>query len=467
MSDALPAGAKIPCTFEEGQPLTAEELNRLQSELLGLILSHTHAGNGAAPPQGVQLGSDAIAAGAIKSEHIRTDSISRGHIRAGAVGASELGEKQVGANHLNADAVTTPAIRNGNVTLDKLSDDIKALLNAPRQGATTYCYCTYLPGTVAFPVDTNKKWSDWLTVKDEPIRLHDIPVTRLREDGGIQPIITVMPAADFKLDLPIFRSTIEPMTSFAANTFGKLEGETASEPAAKAAKAAKAASVPAPAPKAMSFATNTALSDNLTERSRITMEIDADIAGISSGNAVKKSIVLNPGTGGNAPFSDKNEPIVFANGIEPSAEMKKSFDQILYNYGIDLQVGVDPFQAGLDKLIDFVNNPHLLPVGYWTGAARNIDSVIRMKDDKTAGKKWIRIKFAVPYASESGYVVSVMPETKDADPKLLIPMVLHRSTDYVDIAFQTLDSTLKFDYVDTANFNVVIQGELKPGAATS
>ncbi|TJY42622.1 hypothetical protein E5161_07150 [Cohnella pontilimi] len=450
MSDTLPAGAKIPVSFQPGQPLTAEELNLAQTQLLSRILNHTHAGD----LEGKRIGSEAIADKAVKGIHIAPNAIGKGHLESGSVGESEIRGKEIRSKHLSEDSVTTAAIKNGNVTQDKLSDEVKALLNAPREGPTTYCYCTYVEGSLAFPVDTGN-WYKWLTEDVAPIREYGLDVKRLRDDGGYQIIDTI--------STPVLTKS-QPLKTMSLNTrvMGTASAGSVPEEGPEEAGMAKMSFMAAETKKEaglsqlqagtdMPLALNFGTSANLLERSRVSMEINP--AALHVGDLAKDTIVLNPGTGGNVAFNDKKEQIVFQPGIEPSADTVKTIDRMLYNYGIENVSAAALLNVGKDKVFDFLNNPHLLPAGYWTGTSRNVESVIRMKDAK--GRPCVRVTFSNPYSSPSVYVVSITPESRDI-PKPLIPMVLNRSESYVEFTFMTMDSKLE----DIANFNLVIHGEL-------
>lgn len=150
MSD-LPSGAKIPVLFKPGQPLTANDLNEMQKALLLLLYTHDHTGNEQSAPQGVPIGSEAIAPNAVKGQHISVNAVAKGDIHNGAVGASEIAEKCIASNHLVDGAVGTAQIKEKAVTIAKLDDEVIALLKVPREGATTYVYAAYLDGAIAYP----------------------------------------------------------------------------------------------------------------------------------------------------------------------------------------------------------------------------------------------------------------------------------------------------------------------------
>lgn len=200
MSD-LPGGAAIPVKFKPGQPLTANDLNEVQRALMLLLLTHNHTGNDQTAPQGELIGPQAIEPNAVKGPHIGPNAVTKGDIHNGAVGASEIQEKCIAANHLVDGAVGTAQIQPQAVTLAKLADEVLALLNTPREGATTYAYCAYLDGLVVYPTDTGH-WFDWLINESAPVRLHDLPVRRLRDDGGWQPIRSIMPPEQIRPILP-------------------------------------------------------------------------------------------------------------------------------------------------------------------------------------------------------------------------------------------------------------------------
>lgn len=221
MSD-LPGGAKIPVPFKAGQPLTATELNEMQKALMLLLLTHDHSGNEQDAPQGVNVGSNAIANNAIKGQHISVNAVAKGDIHNGAVGASEIAEKSVASNHLVDGAIGTPQIQEKAVTMAKLADEVVALLNTPREGATTYAYAAYLDGVIAYPGTAT--WFDWLVEPEMPVRFHDLPIRRLRDDGGWQPIRTILPPEQIRNIIPnVDMTTRAEMAGSLASIFKQNE----------------------------------------------------------------------------------------------------------------------------------------------------------------------------------------------------------------------------------------------------
>ncbi|MFC5704143.1 hypothetical protein ACFPVX_22885 [Cohnella faecalis] len=75
MTQPLPPGATLPLTFAPGDALTADSLNRLQTELLSRILSHSHAGNTETDQEGVVLGSSSLADGSVEARHLAPNAV--------------------------------------------------------------------------------------------------------------------------------------------------------------------------------------------------------------------------------------------------------------------------------------------------------------------------------------------------------------------------------------------------------
>lgn len=560
MSDSLPGGAKAPVTFVAGQPLTENDLNTLQRELLRLILTHSHGGNDLAVPQGEQITRDGIAKGAVHGSHIAGNVITRGHISHGAIGGSEIAQQQVGQEHLTDSAVVTRAIEKGNVTLEKLSEEVQALLKAPREGATTYGYAVWLDGRIGFP--GTAQWFDWLVKPTSPVRVHDLPILRMRDDGGWQPIDVILPPEKLRPHIGTIVLS-EPGTvtdeigtrtqmadSFAG--FFKAQGATAaaavgdrvtdvqadgstwvlkldggqsrtvtdtqlhaalteigargialsgiSSPMAalkrfsgtsgtmrtlKGAAAGPLAATTVPGTRVVSpvnaevpapisiianpikrvindprfrvpiqidtpASLNIVPTDDLIERNRVAMEVNPQEIGWDVG--MQGSAIFHPGIGSNLVFDDGKVPVTFQPDRQPSDRELQMIDRILYNFDItditpDMLLGV-----GKTKIYDFLNNPHLLPAGYWTGATRNVRSVTRMRGGMGAV---VRVSFSVPYIS-ADYVVHVTPEQRGTAVVGLIPLVMARTTAFVDIAFVTTQNVLN----NQVNFNFIIHGEL-------
>jgi hypothetical protein len=494
MSDPLPGGAQIPVEFTAGQPLTETELNTLQQELLQLILTHTHGGNELASPQGPKLGSEAIKDDNILGRHIASNAITRGHIAAGEVGSSEIGEHQVADHHLADNAVVTRTIAKSNVTLEKLADEVLALLNAPKEGATTYGYFAWLDGQVAYP--NLEPWYGWLTDPAVPVRAHDLPILRMRDDGGWQPIEVIMPPGDLKGNIignvsqPVVTAATEaPVTMAAEETLKMTEMDTqalASEAPALREYKALATSlpiseiinvpiapigslVPLPIHQIISqpiriirdprftipihidtpAGVNVQPTEDLTERNRVAMEVNPEQIGWDVG--VQGNTVFHPGAGSNRIFNDANEQIEFRPDRQPSNTEMLTIDRMLYNYDIP-QSAEEILRVDKGKIYDFLNNPHQLPSGYWTGATQNVRSVVRMLQND---REFVRIKFNVAYNS-ANYAVLVTPEFDRKHGLGFFPAVLQRAKDYVDISFMTTQNQM----VNKVNFNLAIHGEL-------
>ncbi|MFZ5816341.1 MAG: hypothetical protein ACOY93_13760 [Bacillota bacterium] len=542
MSD-LPGGARIPVTFKPGQPLTAEELNAMQKELLLLLLTHDHTGNDQASPRGVPIDWQGLAPNAVRGQHISPNAVAKGDIHNGAVGASEIQEKCIGSNHLVDEAVGTPQIKEKAVTLAKLADEVLALLNAPREGATTYGYCTWLDGLIAYPTP-DRPWFDWLLDEAAPVRVHDLPIRRLRDDGGWQPIRSILPpdavrpiipnldlatraemavslAGFFKQNEPVVREVLggavaevrsegshwgvtlasgerlsladaemkellgrlgaagadltrlnNPLRTESFNLIGAFERAAPIRTAPIYAEPIRTAPIrrqpirTAPIilepigttpihrlPFDPSLFLNPHPSDDLQERHRIGMLVDP--ASIGWKGAREGTALYQPGVGGNAVFSDSGQPVTFSPHKNPSKEELLVLSRILYHFGIENDERLHPdYLLKIPKIYDFLNNPHLLAAGYWTGGSRNIRSVIRMRH---RGREFVRVRFATPY-TDTSYTVSITPdylfEEEEAQPPL-IPQVLHRRAEYVDLLFFRGS-----DLVNKLSFSIAIHGEL-------
>lgn len=218
MSQELPGGKKIPVQFKAGQPLTEAELNKLQEELLRLILTHTHQGNAGDGKEGARLTGDAIADDAITGRHIAPGVIGKGHIGTDAVGDSELRQGEIKEHHLAPDAVTTTRIADGQVTEQKLSDEVLAQLRAPRDGASTFGYFAYMDGSVAYqnPGGTGA-WYDWLFVPESNVTIKDLNIQRYNTaTNEWQPAEKVSPPS---VSLPTRSGVAQQLQSF----FGKYK----------------------------------------------------------------------------------------------------------------------------------------------------------------------------------------------------------------------------------------------------
>ncbi|MFZ5824101.1 MAG: hypothetical protein ACOY94_07225 [Bacillota bacterium] len=544
MSD-LPGGASIPVKFKPGQPLTANDLNEVQRALMLLLLTHTHTGNDQDSPQGALIESEAIAPNAVKGPHISPNAVAKGDIHNGAVGASEIQEKCIDSNHLVDGAVTTAQIEAKAVTLEKLADEVLALLNTPREGATTYAYAAYLDGLIVYPTDTGT-WYDWLISETAPVRLHDLPVRRLRDDGGWQPIRSIMPPEQIRPIIPNLDLTTRAEMATSLATILKqneavvrevlgdrvaevraegsgwslttaagekqilADGEVRemlgrlSEAGADLSRAAQplrtntldlstAFERLAPAPTARQPAERLPImqpidrlpidrlpiervpleplqpirrlpidpslfldpnpSDDVQERTRTAMLVDP--AAINWPVAQEGATLFQPGVGGNAVFSESGQAITFRPDQKPSKEELLAAGRMLYNFGIEAdQINPDELLKN-PKIYDFLNNPQLLGVGYWTGASRNIRSVTR---ERRGEQRFVRVRFTVPY-SDSSYVVSITPDYQaqaGADGYLPISAhVLRRRAEYVDLLFLRGSTQ-----VNNLAFSIAIHGEL-------
>lgn len=563
MSD-LPVGAEIPVNFKPGQPLTATDLNEMQKALLLLLLTHNHSGNDQAAPQGVAIGPDAIADNAIKGQHISVNAVAKGDIHNGAVGASEIAEKCVASNHLVDGAVGTVQIQDSAVTMAKLADEVLALLNTPREGATTYAYAAYLDGPVVYPTPSGK-WFDWLLEPSAPVRLHDLPIRRLRDDGGWQPIRSILPPGSIRPIIPnVDMTTRAEMATSLASIFKqnealvreamgtpvtevKAEGggwvislgdserriltdtemkETlgrigsagadlarmysplrtnsalnlntafeklvtggsspalrmmAAQPAAEAKTVGPMAAAPiAEQPKSIyqpikylepgGFAAmpgglkqlplkqlpidpvlflDPTPSDDHLERGRVAMLVDPQAIGWQIPQ--EGATFFQPGVGGNAAFTDNGQAITFSQDRKPSKDEIAVIGRILHHFGIEDDERINPeYLLSIPKVYDFLNNPHLMAAGYWTGVARNVRSVVRME---SGGLNFVRVRFSTPYTNAS-YVVSVTPDFQAAFGPVTTH-VLRRKADFVDLLFfqgSKGESRL--------SFSIAIHGEL-------
>jgi|GEM_PF-5174844 len=541
----LPGGAKIPVNFKPGQPLTANDLNALQEALMYLLLTHDHTGNEQVAPQGVVIGSEAIAPNAVKGPHISPNAVNKGDIHNGAVGASEIAEKCIGTNHIVDDAITTKQIKDSTVTLAKLADEVLTLLNTPREGATTYGYCAYLEGWKVYPT-VEGNWWDWLLDAKAPVRVHDLPIRRLRDDGGWQPVRSILPPDQVRPILPnvdmttraemagslagLFKSneaTVqqvlggsvhevraegnqwllslssgqqlsladeqlqdlvarlgtagadlsrmeEPLRTARSLTLNSALGGTSF--AARAYRLAPINHLPVESVRAPintapvsgsgytynpnirlnidpSVFLNPTPSDDLTERSRTAMLIDPSAIGWEV--AQEGATFFQPGIGGNAVFTETNQPIQFKPGEKPSREEVQVIQQMLYHFGLedDERFANVDYLLSIPKVYDLFNNPQLFAVGYWTGANRNLRSVTRMQQNEVP---FVRIRFARAY-TDSSYVVNVtpdfLPQSLGADP--IIAQVYRRRADYMDLVF--LQDGVP---INRLSFSFTIHGEL-------
>lgn len=530
----LPGGASIPVTFLPGQPLTANELNKLQKELMLLLLTHTHTGNDQPTPQGALIGPDAIQPNAVKGPHIGPNAVTKGDIHNGAVGASEIQEKCVASNHLVDGAVGTAQIKDKSVTMAKLADEVLALLNTPREGATTFAYCAYMEGKVAYPIK-DVPWFNWILEEEAPIRLHDLPIRRQRDDGGWQPIRSIVPPDQIKQTQPPLDLTTraEMATSLASlfkqnetvvrdllggavaevksegsqwnlsmatgeklamadadvqellgrldtagadlsrakepmrtNTFSltsaleQLSKETIrmepTQPILKAAGKSPTEIIWDPSKRPVidpEVFLDPTPSDDLEERARTAMLVDPKT--IDWDVAHEGTTLFQPAAGGNAVFNESGQAITFKPEENPSKEELVVIERMLYHYDfIDQEQGITPDQVlNSPKIYDFLNHPHFLATGYWTGASRNIRAILRMNEN---GHRFVRVRFATPY-TDSSYVVSVTPDfTGSSHGYMPISAhVLRRKADYVDLLF--LQGTVP---LEKPNFSIAIHGEL-------
>ena len=161
------------------------------------------------------------------------------------------------------------------------------------------------------------------------------------------------------------------------------------------------------------------------------------------------------GFGGNGLFDLGFRKSAFRPDQKPSKEELLAAGRMLYNFGIEAeQINPDELLKN-PKIYDFLNNPQLLGVGYWTGASRNIRSVTR---ERRGEQRFVRVRFTVPY-SDSSYVVSVTPDYQaqaGADGYQPISAhVLRRRAEYVDLLF--LRSSTQ---VNNLAFSIAIHGEL-------
>jgi hypothetical protein len=170
---------KIPVEFSDGQALSASKLNDLQTALMEYVQGHTHQGTDA----GQQLQSGAVAPGAINDTHLAQNAVRKAHITTGAVGRSELAYATVQEQHLDDAAVTTNKLRDGNVTEPKLAPTVQAKLNAPRDGASAYAYCTWIDGMSRYGHGDQNYWYAWVWDAAYYRPIKQLELERRRADG--------------------------------------------------------------------------------------------------------------------------------------------------------------------------------------------------------------------------------------------------------------------------------------------
>lgn len=180
MADTRLSGPRFPLTFQDGQALTAAELNALQNGLLDVIRKHTHGAVDG--PSLITAG--AIAPGAVNETHLAYNAVRKGHIVTGAVGRSELRYGAVQEQHLDDLAVTTPKVKDQQITEAKLAPQVQAKLNAARDGASTFGYCAYLGGDHGYEPELGQEsWTHWLFDKVSITKVRPLQLERLQQDG--------------------------------------------------------------------------------------------------------------------------------------------------------------------------------------------------------------------------------------------------------------------------------------------
>lgn len=437
MPGPLPPGEQIPIPFSAGAPLTEADLNLLQHTLLWRILFHTHNGT-----DGVKLGSEALQDGAVGTAQIAMHAVTRDRLGPAAVGPAELGPAAVTAGHLAPNAVVTPVIGNDQVTLEKLSPDIRALLNKPTLGATSYAYILYLDAPIIFTgIEVDGPWWQWLVTKNAKRPSWKWDMARLQDDGTLQPIdylrnprlldrkkpTTRLPTM-FAMEASLSRMTrTERTDATMLEMFRELGPETVGKE----------------------------IAGELTERKRVTFRFNPkETRGLDT--SVSGEMLLNPGIGSNAPFSPDGRARRFSKGIMPDAEGRATIQNIIDNFDMDLNIQRDEqmLMSLLDvsAFIDFVNGPWLMPIGYWTASSRNISAVTRKT---SGGPHRVRITFATPY-KEPNYAVTVTPDAGTNLSDLRVPMVLTRTKEYCEITFLPVTTGSS-----KVSFSIAIFGDLQ------
>lgn len=438
MPGPLPPGEQIPVAFSAGSPLTEADLNQLQQTLLWRILFHTH--NGA---DGVKLGSAALQDGAVGTAQMAMHAVTRDRLAPAAVGAAELGPAAVTNTHLAPNAVRTPSIANDQVTLEKLSPDIRALLNKPTLGATSYAYVMYLDGpSILNPGGVDANWYDWLVTKGTKRPNWQWDMTRLQDDGTLQPIDYLRNPRYLDRKKP----TTEKPTAFAMEANLSMSRMTKSERAEATIFEMYRELGPETAGKE--------LDTDLTERKRVTLRFNpADVKRAQS--SVTGELLLNPGVGSNAAFSPDGRANRFTRGVKPSEDGRQTIVNIMENYGIPTDYASEQMIMTLLEIpafVDFVNGPWLAPIGYWTASSRNVSAVTRKLK---SGPNRVRITFATPY-KQPNYAVTITPDASGDYTHFKVPVVVARTNQYVEITFLPVT-----EESSTVSFSIAVFGDLQ------
>ncbi|HWI61735.1 MAG TPA: hypothetical protein VNT75_07860 [Symbiobacteriaceae bacterium] len=436
MPGPLPPGEQIPVSFHAGSPLTELDLNQLQHTLLWRILNHNHSG-----ADGVKLGSNALLDGAVGTAQIAMHAVTRDRLGPAAVGPSELGPQAVQATHMAQNAIHTPAIANDQVTLEKLSPEIRALLNKPTLGATSYAYVLYLDGPIIFTPLDDVPWWEWLTNKTAKRPTWKWDMTRLQDDGTLQQIDYLRNPRYLDRKKPV----MEKPTAFAMEA--TLSRMTKSE----RAEATMIEMVREIGPERASVKIN----DDVLERKRVTLRFNPAEVEKQMDTSVKGEMLLNPGVGSNAAFAPDGHSKRFSRGTMPDADGKATIRNMMENYEIPIQIDSDRMLAQLMEVpafIDFINGPWLMPIGYYTASSRNVSAVTRLTKN---GPHRVRLTFATPY-KEPNYAVTITPDASGDLTHLRVPAVLTRTKEYVELTFMPVT-----ELSSKVSFSIAIFGDLQ------
>lgn len=225
----MPDPIVIPAEFGPGVPLSARELNTLQTEILRQLYSHTHEGD----ENGPALDTPAYQDRSVTAPKLADKAVEARALADGAVSAAHIADGAIGPNALADSAVETRHLKNGAVTEEKLSAQVQLMLRRTGDSASSASQVIWRDPIVVWePIDTRPTIIDtfidpelvyWLppviglNPDDLPIQLNPKiiqvdgkPTLQPFETFGTSnPLKTQNPELAFTLEDAIFSTTLE------------------------------------------------------------------------------------------------------------------------------------------------------------------------------------------------------------------------------------------------------------------
>lgn len=503
----------IPESFKVGDLLSAAALNRLQKAILERLAAHDHSGGA----QGLPIGTPGLADGAVSAAKLGDGAVSTRALAQGAVGAAQIA----------AQAVGTAALEDASVTEEKLSADVRALLNRLGSGASSASQVIWRDPVTVYPsagdvgiVEGIINAADWswpigvVTIGEENVPIRFNPKT---EPGNIFEVI------DFGISQPANVAILETQLNWALEdaadnilsvgaagvpggmmvaggpqVFGEMQ------PPGGEVRMMRSMAMTDARGETGAQGTNGArgiapTSGARAAAARMTTIANVDAAGRPVDAGSPDAITVSAGFSGQDTFtrggSGSGRIDYRALGGANAGAKKDAAEaagQMLFNLGLDSEYGQmadlsqavrahldlaytgeieffdpgKPLWQGTSWLPDILNRPELFGTGYALSGGRNIASVTRQFAPGNIADTWVRVRFITPYRN-SAYAVSVTPRVSGAYA-MVSAAIRAKAAAHVDIEFTGAAARdggqVRFERISKLSFDLAIFGDLGQAA---